>query len=184
MWRRKAFMIALILLGAAGPAAASEEASAGNPVLGWFLRLLNMILFFGGLVYLLARPIRGFFEKLTEDQQDKLDGSLLKEQEGKRLNTEAEILLAGMDAELDGLRRKFEEERGRVRAEWAASSKEAVRRLREDHRKALASLEENARESLAAYAFQAARRESLAYLSAHLTAADRTRFIAALAGER
>jgi len=184
MLRRAAFPVALILLGAAEPAAASEGAAAGNPVLGWSLRLLNMILFFGGLIYLLARPVRGFFEKHTEDLREQMEGSLRKEEEGKRLDREAGDLLAGMDAEMDALRRKFGEERGRLRGEWTAASEEAARRLREDHRRALTILEENARKALYTYALQTARRESLAYLGANLTAADRARFIAGFAGER
>ena len=184
MWRKTAFLLILILLGGAGSLPASEGAPGGNPVLGWALRLLNMILFFGGLLYLLARPIRGFFEKHTEDLREKLEGSLRKEEEGKLLTREAGDLLAGMDAEVDGLRRKFEQERARLRAEMTASTEEASRRLREDHRKALVSLEEEARKALAAHAFQAARRGSMAYLGTHLTAADRARFLAGLAGER
>jgi F0F1-type ATP synthase membrane subunit b/b' len=183
MWRRTAFLIALILPWMAGPLWASEEASAGNPVLGISLRLLNMVLFFGGLVYLLARPIRGFFEKRTEDLRGKLGGSLRKEEEGKRLVREAEELLEGMETEVDKLHRKFEEERGRLRTELTASTEEAARRLRKDHQRALASLDEEAQKALAAHAFQAARRESLAYLKSHLTAADRARFLATLAGE-
>ena len=184
MWRRTAFLIAWILLGTAGPLWASEEASAVNPVLGWSLRLLDMVLFFGGLVYLLARPIRGFFEKHTEDLREKLAGSLRMEEEEKRLAAEAGALLSGMDAEADKLKRKFEEERLRLREEMRASTEAALRRLREDHRRALVALDAEAQKELAAHAFRSARRESLDYLGSHLTAADRARFIATLAGER
>ena len=182
MWRKTAFLIVLIML--AVPVLAAEGGHEGNPILGISFRVLNLVLFFGLLVYLAARPIRGFFEKHTEGIQEELAASLEQELKAKRLAQEAEALQAGVDAEVEKVRRRFEEERQRLGSEMRAYTQTALARLKDEHVRGAAHQEEEFRRNLAAYALDAARKESAAYLQAHLTPDDRSRFLDGVAKGR
>ena len=180
MMRRRLLPLIPFLLMAI-PAMASEGAAEGSPVLGFSLRLLNMLLFFGLLVFLAARPIRGFFEKHTEELRDKLNLSRKQEDEAARLVIESEALTRSIADEVEKLRRKFEEERARLLAEARALSEATLLRLRQEHARALAQLQVEAGRMLASHVLQAARRESLSYLKSNLTPADRLRFLGSMA---
>jgi len=181
---RHRLLLLIILLLTAVPAMASEGAAEGNPVLGFSLRLLNMLLFFGLLVFLVARPIRVFFEKSTEELRDKLNLSRKQEDEAARLLKEAEALTRSIADEVEKLRRKFEEERARLSGEARALSEATLLRLRQEHTRALAQLQVEAGRLLASQVLRAARSESLAYLKTNLTPADRGRFLGSLAERR
>jgi F0F1-type ATP synthase membrane subunit b/b' len=176
MWRKG---LVLILLLVAAPLAASggEGHGEGETPLGLLLKVVNLIAFFGLLAYLMARPLRAFFEKHTEGIRAALDGSRAREAEAKDLEAQALALAASVEAEVAALRARFEEDRKRVRRDLEASTERALARLRADHGRALAQLEASFKAALTAHTLNAVREEAMRSLAKDLTPADRARFL-------
>lgn len=181
MWRR-ALVVALLCFAA--PALASEaHGGGGGDVLGAVIKTLNVVAFFGLLVYLLARPMRGFFEKHTEGIRTAIDDSRAKEREAVELEAQARALAASVDVEIDALRARFAADRERVKSDLEASTARAVARLRTDHERSLKQLENSFRRDLVAHTLKAARVEAERSLGRDLTPGDRARFLETVTAE-
>jgi len=181
MWRRAAIVAFLF---AAAPLMASEGHAGGvHPALGNVLKALNLIVFFGLILYLLARPLRGFFEKHTEGIRSALDGSRAKEREAADLEAGARALASSIDGEAAALRARFAADRERVRRDLESATTRALARLRTDHEHALAQLELSFRTDLVAHTLRAARAEAEKSLQGSLTPADRARFLESVTAE-
>jgi len=175
MWRRLLF---LAILCVAAPALASEaHGGGGNPALGAVVKILNLVAFFGILIYIMARPLRGFFEKHTEGIRSSIDDSRTKEREAVDLEAQARALAATVDAEVEALRARFAADRERVKTELQTSTTKALARLRTDHERSLRQLEDSFRRDLMAHALHAAQAEAVRSLKTDLTPADRARFL-------
>lgn len=182
MWRRVAIVAVLF---AAAPLMASEGHAGGvHPALGNALKALNLVVFFGLIIYMLARPARGFFEKHTEGIRSALDGSRAKERDAADLEAKARALASSIDAEVAALRARFAADRERVRQDLEAATARALARLRTDHERALAQLELTFRADLVAHTLRAARTEAVKSLEGGLAPADRARFLENVTGER
>jgi F0F1-type ATP synthase membrane subunit b/b' len=175
----------LVLLFSAAPLlAAGGHAGEGSPVLGVFLKVLNVGAFFGLLIFLMARPLRGFFEKQTEGIRASLDASRSNEREALELEAKARDLAASVEGEVAVLKERFASDRERVREEIEGATGRALARLRADHARSLSQMEAAFRSRLVSRTLQAAREEALGILAKDLTPADRARFLETVTAER
>jgi F0F1-type ATP synthase membrane subunit b/b' len=179
MWRNL-LVLALLLVAAPLAASGGEGHGEGETPLGLLLKVVNLIAFFGLLAFLMARPLRAFFEKHTEEIRAALDGSRAREAEAQDLEAQARTLAASVETEAAALRARFEEDRMRIRRDLEASTERALARLRADHGRALAQLEASYKAEWTAHALRAVREEALRSLAKDLTPADRARFLASV----
>lgn len=96
---------------------ATEEAEHSSGLVDFLGKTVNFILLFGGLTYLLYKPIKSFLEKRGQDIQ-----SSLKKAEDSR--EEAERRLKEVEARLTGL----QEEMKRIKEEGEAEGRKAKER--------------------------------------------------------
>ncbi len=115
MTRKKILLMLLLLPFLVFMASEEEEHSSG--LVDFLGKTVNFILLFGGLTYLLYKPIRSFLEKRGQDIR-----SSLKEAEDSR--AEAERKLKEIEARLAGLREEME----RIKDEGEAEGRRAKER--------------------------------------------------------
>ena len=138
-----------ILLCCAAPVLAAQAHGGGGPsFLDVALKVLNVAAFFGLIIYVMARPLRGFFETHTETIQNSIHDSLAKEQAALDLESQARALMASVETEVDALRSRFAADRVRVQQDLDAATQRALARLRTDHERSLSQLEASFRGDL------------------------------------
>ncbi len=115
MTRKNILLLLLLLPFLMFMAPEEEEHSSG--LVDFLGKTVNFILLFGGLTYLLYKPIRSFLEKRGQDIQ-----SSLKEAEDSR--AEAERRLKEIEARLAGLQEDME----RIKEEGEAEGRRAKER--------------------------------------------------------
>ncbi len=172
----RAWPLAVPVWLAAIPASAANEGGGsflGLPTLFW--KSANLVVFFGLMFYLLARPLSKFFRTRREQVGLQLKEAAAQEREAERLRSEMEnkvSALAGEIAELKGrLRSEGEREREALERQGEA---EAARLMSQLDREASRRVEE-ARRELASEAAAVAADLALELLERELTAADRER---------
>lgn len=129
---------AVILAAAASPAWASAEAGdtfLGLPRVLWYS--LNLIVFFGFLVYLLAKPMSRFFSTRREEIANQLA-------EAKRQREEAERLRAEVSARVGSLQDEIRVLRERLRSEGEREKEALARQGEEEAARLLAQLDQEA----------------------------------------
>ena len=158
------------------PASAAQESAGGFlglPTLFW--KSANLVVFFGLMVYLLARPLQKFFHARREQIGVQMREAAQHQQEAERLRSEMEekvAALAGEIAELkDRLHREGEREREALERQGEA---EAARLLAQLDQEASRRVDE-ARRELASEAASVAAELALELLERELTPADRER---------
>lgn len=114
---------------ASGPAAQESHEGSGSGLTG---KLINFAILFGGLFFLLRKPIMGLLTQRTRDVAKTLDEAQAARREAEAQLAEARAKAASLEAELGRLRAGAEEEgrreKERIR-EMAAQEAERLRSL-------------------------------------------------------
>jgi len=169
------FVVALLL---AAPALASSEAGAGATFLGlpvWLWKTANLLAFVGLLVYLLAKPMSGFFRARREEIGRHIAEAARQREEAVRMKAEMEGRIASLTGEIAALRERLRLDGEREKAELErAGEAEAARLLAQLDQEAQRRVAE-ARTALAGEAAQIAADLALELLERELTPADRER---------
>lgn len=105
----------------AAPVHAAAEGDPVHTVTGWVFRILNFLLVFGGLAYLLRRFGRQFFTRRSERIAQAIA-------EASRLRQAAEAELRAIEEKLNGLEAEIAELRSQAQRE-AAREAERIREL-------------------------------------------------------
>ncbi len=109
-------------------ASADEERSSA--VLEFIGKSINFIILFGGLAYLLWKPIRNFLEKRSQDIERSIkEAEASKRETGQRLQ-ETESRLAGLGEEIDRIRDDAELEGKRIEERIAQLAEQEAERIR------------------------------------------------------
>lgn len=172
-------VMAAVVWGAAWPAWASEggpETFLGMPVVVW--KTLNLLGFFGLLVYLLAKPMAAFFRTRRDGIARQLEEATRQRQEAERLTAEMEQKVASLESEISAMqeRLRLEGERDRVALEKQGEA-EAARFLAQIDQEAGRRVDE-ARAELARDAAGVAAELARELLQKELTPADQERIFA------
>jgi len=172
----KKLVIAAVMGCAALPAWASEggaETFLGLPVVVW--KTLNLLGFFGLLVYLLAKPMAAFFRTRREGIARQLEEAGKQRQEAERLTTEMGQKVASLQGEIASLQERLRREGEREREALTEQGEtEAARFLAQIDQEASRRVED-ARAQLAREAAGLAADLALELLAKELTPADRER---------
>jgi len=173
--RSRLLMLAMTLVVAA-PASASEggaETFLGLPVVLW--KTANMLLFFGLLYYLLAKPLAGFFAARRGDIAQRLADAEKEKLEAARLRAEMEGRMAQLSGEIAALEARLRAEGERDRAALEQQGEAEARRFVEQVEREAARRGDEARAQLASEAAAIAAELSLEILKREMSAEDRQR---------
>ncbi len=169
-------LAAAVVSLAALPALAATEGPAtflGLPTVLW--KLLNLLAFVGLLVYLLAKPLRGFFHAREEGIARQLGEAAQQREQAVRLQAEVEQRVASLEGEIRALRERLHREGERERQVLGQQGEaDAARLLAQLDGEAKRRVEE-ARVNLAREAADLAADLAREILEKELTAADRER---------
>ncbi len=131
--RRSTIALAFVLLVTAIGLEAAE-AEHGQTSLDFMGRVLNFVILFGGLIYLLRKPVKAYFEKRVRDTAAALSGAEDGRHGAEEKSRQSRVRLADLAAEVLDLKRQAEEaaQQERERISRAANEEEArIRRLTE-----------------------------------------------------
>jgi F-type H+-transporting ATPase subunit b len=175
--RSKVGAAAVVLSGlAASPAWASEGGSStflGLPVAIW--KTANMLLFFGLLAYLLAKPLTAFFRNRNQEIARRLSDAENERAEAAQLRAEMEERTAKLSEEIASLQERLRQEGEREKAALEIQGEEEAKRLLEQVEREAGRRVDEAREGLAAEAAAVAAELSVELLQREMTAEDRRR---------
>jgi F-type H+-transporting ATPase subunit b len=161
---------------AALPAAAAEEGGGGFlglPPLFW--KTANLVVFFGLMVYLLARPLQKFFRTRHEQVAAQMKDAALQHQEAEKLRLEMEQKVASLAAQIAELKERLAREGEREREALERQGEEEAARLVAQVEGEAARRVEAARRELASEAAAVAADLALELLERELTPEDRER---------
>ncbi len=141
----------LLLFGPLLLSAASGE-SQGTPLLEYLGKTLNFLLLFGGLGFLLARPVRAFLAARAAQVK-----AAMEEAESSRREAERQLQLIGerlrgLEEEVAQVKRKGEVEGRQDRERILEQARREAEKLRTFARQEISHQAEEARRELRAYA--------------------------------
>lgn len=160
----------------AAPVIASEGGSStflGLPVALW--KTANMLLFFGLLAYLLAKPVSAFFRNRNDEIARKLSEAEKERAEAAQLRAEMEERTAKLADEIAALQERLRQEGEREKATLEQQGEEEAKHLLEQVEREAGRRVDEARERLAAEAAAVAAELSVELLQREMTAEDRRR---------
>jgi F-type H+-transporting ATPase subunit b len=169
-------VVAAVVWSAALPAWAAEE--GGETFLGlptWIWKSLNLLLFIGLLLYLLAKPLRHFFHTRKEAIARSLEDAARQRDEAARLSADMEQRVASLQNEIKALQERLRQEGERERDALSRQGEaEAARLLTQMEEEATRRMDE-ARSQLAREAAEVAAEIAWDLLEREVTAEDRER---------
>ncbi len=169
-----AFLV--VLLAAAEPAWASSEGGAtwlGIPRVVWYT--LNLLLFFGLLGWLLAKPMAAFFRTRQEEIARALAEAARQQEETVRMKAEMEQRIASLESEIAALRQRLRDDGVRERAALVRQGEEEAQRLLTQMEGEAVRRREEAQASLAREAAGIAAELAWELLQREVTPEDRER---------
>jgi len=86
----------------------AEEAGPGRASLDFIGRVINFVVLFGGLAYLLRKPLKDYFDRRVRDAAASLSGAAEARREAEEKFRQSQARLAGLAVEVQDLRRKEE----------------------------------------------------------------------------
>jgi F-type H+-transporting ATPase subunit b len=112
---RKKIILILLLLPFFVFLSPEEEHSSG--LIDFLWRTVNFIILFGGLTYLLYKPIRSFLEKRAQDIQSSLKEAADSRKDAEQKLKGVETRLAGLEKEIEKVIKEAENEGRREKEE-------------------------------------------------------------------
>lgn len=129
---RAAVWTGVFLLLAAPCLRASEESAHHGGGMDFVGKVINFVVLFGGLAFVLFKPLRAFLRKRTEDVRRALDDSEDERRRAGEKLREARERLAGLASEVEAMKRAAEAE-GRAEQDkirrLAAEEAEKIKKL-------------------------------------------------------
>jgi len=164
------------LLVAAEPAWAAgggSETWLGVPRVVWYT--LNLLLFFGLLGWLLAKPLGAFFRTRQEEIARTLAEATRQQEEAVRMKAEMEQRVASLESEIAALRQRLHDDGVRERAALVQQGEQEAERLLAQLDQEATRRREDAQASLAREAASIAAQLAWELLQREVTPEDRER---------
>lgn len=142
---------------------------------GWFLKLLNMILFIGVLGYFLRGPVATAFTNRAQQIRAEAEEAKARRAKADQLASDIQNRLTQIEQEIRTIREKAEVEGERQRREMIAAAEAEAAKIIQNARNEVDNRLKHAREELTAYAGELASERAESILRERLTDADRTK---------
>ncbi|MDH4258629.1 MAG: ATP synthase F0 subunit B [Candidatus Aminicenantes bacterium] len=128
MTRKKILLMLLLLPFLVFMASGEGEHSSG--LVDFLGKTVNFILLFGGLTYLLYKPIRSFLEKRGQDIQSSLKKAEDSRAEAERRLKEIEARLAGLQEEIERIKEEGRAEGRRAKERTLQLAQQEAERIK------------------------------------------------------
>jgi F-type H+-transporting ATPase subunit b len=128
MGRKKIILILLMLPFFVFMSPEEEEHSSG--LMDFLWKTVNFIILFGGLTYLLYKPIRSFLEKRAQDIQSSLKEAADSRKDAEQKLKEIETRLAGLEKEIEKFMKEAEKEGRREKEETQKRAQQETERIK------------------------------------------------------
>ncbi len=177
--RLSSFAGALLVpvLAAAAEHAEEGEVAAHFGVPDTIWKSINLVLFFGLLIWLVAKPIGSALRKRREAIAADLAEAARKREETSRTEEEIRRRIAALEAEVDDFSKKAKEDGERERAELATRGETEAERILVQAREEVETQVLAARRELAAFAGELAAELAEKMIASKLDAAGRKAFL-------
>jgi F-type H+-transporting ATPase subunit b len=120
-----------LFAGGARQAAEGESGSfLGLPV--WIWKTANMVIFFGVLVWLLARPVTNYFRRRQEEIEENLKRAAREREEAARLSAEMHERLGRLETEVEEIKNRGRVDGEHEKAALIEQADRSVDRLRQE----------------------------------------------------
>jgi F-type H+-transporting ATPase subunit b len=126
--RRKILVVLFLLPFFIFMASAEEEHKSG--FIDFLGKTINFIVLFGGLAYLLRKPIGSFLEKRSQDIQRTLKETEASRKEAEQKLQEAKAHLAGLEEEIEKMRKEADVEGHRERERTLQLAQKEAEKIR------------------------------------------------------
>lgn len=126
--RRKILVVLFLLPFFIFMASAEEEHKSG--FIDFLGKTINFIVLFGGLAYLLRKPIGSFLEKRSQDIQRTLKETEASRKEAEQKLQEAKVHLAGLEEEIEKMRKEADVEGHRERERTLQLAQKEAEKIR------------------------------------------------------
>lgn len=141
----------------------------------WILNLINMILFFGILIYLVRKPIGNAFAQRREEINSKLAEAEARRAKADQLVADIDARLKQIEGEVGSIMERAREEGERQKRELMVAAEEEAKRIVASARTEADTRLKAAREELTAYARELATQRAQQLIEKNVTDEDRKR---------
>lgn len=155
----------------AAPAEHHEKVYFGF-VPGWVLKLINIILFVGFLVWLLKGPVGSSFRARSEEVRRAAEEARERREKADRLAADIQARLTQIESEVAAIRQRAEVEGERQRQEMIAAAEAEAAKILQTARNEVETRIKFARKELTEYAGELAATRAEAILREKITAED------------
>ncbi len=107
-----------------------EEAEHSSGIMDFLGKTVNFIILFGGLTYLLYKPIRSFLEKRAQDIKSSLREAADSRKDAEQRLKEIEKRLAGLEKEIEKVLKEAENEGRREKDEILQKAQKETKKIR------------------------------------------------------
>jgi F-type H+-transporting ATPase subunit b len=163
---------------AAHPAEASHEGAGGHTektyfgIPGWILKIANMLLFIGVLVYFVGGPVKKAFADRTLALRAAADEARERREKADRMAGDIQARLASIEAEVRAIHERAEAEGERQKRELIAAAEAESQKILATARNEVENRLKHARSELTEYAGQLAAQRAEAILRDKITEQD------------
>jgi F-type H+-transporting ATPase subunit b len=147
----------------------------GLPV--WLWKTANMLIFFGVLVWLLARPVTNYFRKRQQEIEENLKRAAAEREEAARLSAEMHERLGRLETEVEEIQNRGRVEGEHEKAALIEQADHAVERLRQEAEEEIGRRLALAKADLARAGADIVAQVSREILEKSMTAEDRQRLL-------
>lgn len=154
-------------------AGAHEKTYFGMPA--WVLKLVNMLLFFGVLGYILAGPMRGAVRGRGDAIRQAAEEARVRREKADQVAGDIQNRLAQIEQEVRAIRERAETEGERQKRELIAAAEAEANKIVQAARNEVENRLKRARKELTEYAGELATERAEAILREKITDADQKR---------
>ncbi|MBK5258450.1 MAG: ATP synthase F0 subunit B [Thermoanaerobaculia bacterium] len=156
--------------GEHGAAAPHEKTYFGMPA--WVLKLVNMILFFGVLAYILAGPVRNAVRGRGDTIRQAADEARVRREKADQVASDIQTRLSQIEQEVRAIRERAETDGERQKRELIAAGEAEAAKIVAAARNEVENRLKRARQELTEYAGELATARAAAILKETITEAD------------
>ena len=153
--------------------AAQDKTYFGIP--GWILKTINMLLFFGVLVWLVKKPLVDSFNARRNQIQTSLAEAKTRREKSDQLANDINARLSQIQGEVDSILARAREEGERQKQELLAAAEVEAQKILASAKSEAETRMKSAREELTAYARELATERARQLVEQNVTDADRKR---------
>lgn len=161
----------------------AQEAAAHGPksyfgIPGWLLKLINMILFIGVLVYFLKNPLTGAFRERKQKIRREMEEAEQRRQKADQMAGEIQARLDQIEGEVAGILERAREEGERQKQQMMVAAQQESEKILAAARSQIDRRVQQARRELTDYAGELATVRAQSILEESVSADDRRKLFA------